>query len=408
MKIKHFFRYVGMAMTFITLTSSYLNAGDNDNYTDLVKGNTQFALDIYSKLSNREGNILFSPHSISTVLAMTYAGARNNTAQQMAQVLYFPTNQKNLHGPFGALQRQLQSVEKNDNISLIGANSIWPQKKYPILSEFTNLLKTHYSTSITPVDYIGNLNQARLTINNWVADKTRQKIKNLIRKGRLSQLTRLVLVNAIHFKGDWDRKFDEGITQDMPFFLTPEKSVHVPFMSLEAKYRYYEDDFIQVLEIPYTGKKLNMVILLPKEKDGLTQLQENLTSEKIDQYLMDLFEQKVHIFIPRFKFTSEFDLTQTLIAMGMKDAFNRKKANFQGIDGRKRNLYIGAVVHKAFIEINEKGTEAAAATAVTMRALAAAPQPTPRFQADHPFIFFIKDMDTQILLFLGKVNNPGN
>ena len=371
----------------------------------VVKGNTDFALDLYRELRDTEGNLFFSPYSISTALAMTYAGARENTAKQMADVLHFPSGQNKVHPAFGQLETLLNEIQTQGDIRLNVANSLWPQEGYPFLEEYLALVKKHYGVVITPLDYQRAAEKARKIINQWVEEKTKDKIKNLIQPGVLDAVTRLVLVNAIYFKGNWAIQFDEKWTKDDTFYLLSGRTVQTPLMTQKEEFPYGDGEFLQVLELPYVGESLSMIVLLPNEKDGLPQLEKQLTAANLERWTSGLRKQKVKVFLPKFKMTSQFSLSKTLVGMGMGDAFNPNKANFSGMDGRLNWLYIGAVLHKAFIDVNEEGTEAAAATAVVMKIRMAAPPPT--FKADHPFIFFIRENTTGSILFLGRVMDPG-
>jgi serpin B len=370
----------------------------------LVKGNNAFALELYQKLKDKEGNIFFSPYSVSTALAMTYAGARDNTAAQMAEALHFTLGQQYLHPAFASLEARLNGIQEAGSVLLNVANSLWPQQGYPFLKAYLELVKKYYGVTVTPLDYQGAAEEARNIINRWVEEKTRDRIKNLIQPGILNALTRLVLVNAIYFKGNWANRFDESLTRDDTFFLLSGKKAQAPLMTQQHEFKYGETDALQVLELAYDGEDLSMIVLLPKKKDGLPQLERSLTAENLTRWTSILRKRKVKVFLPRFKMTSQFRLDQTLAAMGMADAFNPDKANFAGMDGRSNWLYIGAVIHKAFVDVNEEGTEAAAATAVVMRIKMARPSPPPTFRADHPFLFLVRDSGS--ILFIGRVANP--
>jgi serpin B len=376
---------------------------ENQGLTSVVEGNTAFALDLYQQLKTKEGNLFFSPYSISVALAMTYAGARGNTESQMAQTLHFTLDQSQLHPAFAELEARLNSVQQKGHVKLGVANSLWPQKKYDLLPEFLALTQEYYGVEITPVDYAHAAEAARLLINEWVEAKTEKKITNLIPSGILTSLTRLVLVNAIYFKGDWSSQFDKRNTSDAPFWVMPDESVVVPMMSQTREMRYARRDGLQILELPYAGDDLSMVVLLPDEIDGLDELHAALTAGRLEKWTDDLWEMEVNVFLPKFKTTSAFNLNDKLRIMGMPDAFG-DNADFSGMDGAKW-LVIGAVLHKAFVDVNEEGTEAAAATAVVMRGKSM-PAPPVVFRADHPFIFLIRDNVTRNILFLGRVVNP--
>jgi len=377
---------------------------ENSDAKSVVQGNTSFALDLYAELRKIEGNLFFSPYSITTALAMTYAGARENTAKQMAQTLHFTFDQAQLHPIFAEIEAKIRSVQQGDN-QLNIANALWPQEKYPFLEEFYSLLKECYDVSITPVDYKGDTESARKTINAWVEEKTQDKIKELIKKGILDPLTRLVLVNAIYFKGTWASQFEKHLTRNHPFWLATEESIEVPMMTQTQQFGYYENNKFQMLGLPYVGNKLSMILLLPLKVDGLAELEKTLTMANLQRWIARLFEMEVEVILPKFQLNSQFRLDEALKSLGMVDAFDERRANFAGMDGNEAWLYIGAVVHQAFVKVDEEGTEAAAATAVVMKAKSI-PPPTPTFRADHPFIFLIRDNDTESIQFMGRVANP--
>ena len=367
----------------------------------LVNANTSFALDLYSKLKEEEGNLFFSPYSISTALAMTYGGARGNTAKQMAEVLHFTMGQEQLHPTFTDLEAVLQDVQKEGKVQLYIANSLWPQKDYPFRQQYLSLIQKHYGSSVTPVDFVKATEEARRIINTWVADETKKKITDLIRKGDLDPLTVLVLVNAIYFKGNWAIQFDPELTEIADFTLPGGGKKQVPMMHQRGTYGYRELDGLQVLELPYEGEQLSMCILLPRNPNGLSKLENSLSPEKVDSWLSDPLKVTARIFLPKFKIAwGTVELNKPLMALGIRDAFIGGKADFSGMDGTM-NLFIDLVLHKAFVEVNEEGTEAAAATAVIMKKRAAR-----IFRADHPFMFMIRDNATGSILFLGRVVDP--
>jgi serpin B len=370
----------------------------------VVQGNTAFALSLYAELRVARGNLFFSPHSISTALAMTIGGARGNTETQMAQTLGFSLDQERLHPAFAALEARLGAVQQRGHVELNVANALWPQRGYELLEAYLALTKRHYGVLITPLDYRA-AELARATINAWVVEKTQGKIEELIGEGVLNELTRLVLTNAIYFKGDWARPFEPDATSTAPFWVKPDQSVDVPMMTQTSTFGYAKTIGMTALEMPYAGDELSMIILLPDQVDGLPELEANLTVENLAQWTRQLRPIEVRVFLPRFQMTSQFSLKNTLTSMGMVDAFDASAANFSGMDGRESWLYIGAVLHKAFVDVNEEGTEAAAATAVIMMARAAVMEP-PTFRADHPFIFLIRDNGTGSILFLGRVADP--
>lgn len=270
-----------------------------------------------------------------------------------------------------------------------------------------SLTKKYYGVSITPVDYRHAGEAAREMINNWVEDKTQGKIKNLIQPGILDALTRLVLVNAIYFKGNWENPFKADKTKEDPFHMSSKKSVQAPMMTREGEFSYADLESFEMLELPYVKNEMSMIVLLPKAIDGLTQLEANLSTENLERWRNRLSMRDVVVFLPKFKMTSMFRLHKTLVSMGMGDAFSDSKANFAGMDGRPDWLHIGAVIHKAFVDVNEEGTEADAATGVVSRKGSFQPAlPTVVFRADHPFVFLIQENRAGSILFMGRVNAP--
>jgi serpin B len=380
-------------------------AADDSDIEAVVDGNTAFAIDLYSRLKDEDGNLFLSPYSISVALAMTYAGARENTAQQMSQTLRFSLDPQRLHPAFGKLEERLEALQEEGNVQLEIANSLWPHKSYPILEEYIGLVKKYYGVKITPLDYAANIEAARRIINEWVEEKTKDKIRDMIGPGVLDALTRLVLVNAIYFKGNWADQFEEDLTKDAPFHLLSGESIEVPMMKQQETFGYAEHEGLQILQMPYAGDEVSMLVLLPRNMDGLADLQSVLNQESLDEWIRSIRKKEVLVFLPKFKVTSQFRLDETLASMGMPDAFSPEKADLSGIDGEPQRLYIGAVIHKAFVDVNEEGTEAAASTAVGF-ALASMPEPVPTFRADHPFIFMIRDNNTGSILFMGRIVDP--
>jgi len=368
----------------------------------VVKGNNAFALDLYAQLKKEQGNLFFSPFSISTALGMTYAGARGNTERQMAEVLHFELGQEGLHPAFRELFMELNSRPGGRRYELSVANALWGQKGYRFLEEFRELVRKNYGGGLNQVDFVKARETARRTINTWVEGETRGKITDLLKPGIINSWTRLVLTNAIYFKGYWASRFKEELTQEAPFTLVTGGKVNVPMMHLNGEFRYMETDDLQALELPYLGGDLSMVVFLPKETDGIRNFEPSLTAGSLKKWLVRFREQEVLVALPKFKMTCDFRLDQALKSMGMTDAF--EEADFSGMTGRKE-LFIAAVVHKAFVEVNEEGTEAAAATAVVMEKGAVGQRP-PVFRADHPFLFLIRDLRSNSILFLGRVMDP--
>lgn len=379
------------------------NGVTEEGLDSVVSANNQFALDLYSEFKDEEGNIFFSPYSISTALAMTYEGARGQTAEEIQSVFHFPADDTVRRPAFARVYNELNREDKE--YQLHTANALWAEQTYQFLPEYLNTVEKYYGGKTTNLDFITKTEKSRKTINNWVENQTNNKIKDLIPKGAIDVMTRLVLTNAIYFKGEWVKQFDEEDTSEQDFRVSSDKTVKVPMMRLtgeEAEFNYAETENLQILEMPYSGEELSMLILLPKEND-LGALEESLHTEKLDEWRKMIKEQRVNVYIPKFTFETKYTLNNYLKQMGMPTAFS-DNADFSGMTGN-RDLFIGFVIHQAFVEVNEEGTEAAAATAVGM-ALTAMPEPTPVFRADHPFIFMIQERETGNILFLGKVADP--
>jgi serpin B len=385
-------------------TVGQIKAEENIMIKNIARDNTLFTLDLYNQLKMTDGNLFFSPFSIFTALAMTWAGARENTAVQMAETLHFTEKPAQFHRAIGDLISQLNAVQKETDVELSIANAIWAQKGYQFLDEFFRIVQQSYQADLKQVDFSSAAESARQAINTWVEQQTNEKIKDLLPPKVLNALTRLVLVNAIYFKGFWDNQFKSRDTREMEFWLLTEVAVKVPMMHQEHQFGYWENDWLQIIEMPYKEESLSLIVLLPKEKTGITDLEQKLNFENMMAWQSRLRKRKVIVFFPKFKIESQFSLGQTLALMGMPDAFDPELADFSAMVGQKE-LYISAVIHKAFLEVNEEGSEAAAATGVVVSVTSIAPSP-PIFKADHPFVFFIWDNKSQSILFLGRVLNP--
>jgi serpin B len=373
----------------------------------VVAANNQFAFDLYSRYKSKDGNIFFSPYSISSALAMTYEGARGKTAEEMQAVLYFPKDDAIRRESFLKINNQINKQDKR--YKLHTANALWAQKEYPFLSDYFNLIQQYYGGKVTNLDFFNNTENSRVTINNWIEEQTNNKIQNLIPAGILHPLTRLVLTNAIYFKGFWLKQFDKNDTKQEDFRISPDHKIKVQMMHLtgkEANFNYAETDKLQILELPYEGKDLSMLILLPKG-DDLKATEESLNSENLAEWKKLFRIEEIDLYLPKFKFEPKYFMAQDLANMGMATAFSEETADFTRMYDRikaKRNLFISAVIHQAFIDVNEKGTEAAAATAIIFKDSIS--MPPKLFNADHPFIFVIQDKETGNILFIGRISDP--
>jgi serpin B len=375
----------------------------------LVEGNSAFAFELYQALKGEEGNLFYSPYSISLALAMTYAGSRGETAQQMADTLQFLLEQERLHPAFNWLDAELATRgegaagKDGEGFRLNIVNAIWGQKDYEFLPAFLDVLAENYGAGLRILDFITETEASRLAINKWVYNQMEKRIKDLIPQGAIDALTRLVLTNAIYFNAAWKYLFDEKITADGPFYLLDGGQVTVPMMRQTKSFNYVEGEGYQAVELLYDGDELSMVILLPAS-GNFAAFEETLNAQQVSDIISGLQPTEVALTMPRFEFDSEFSLKDTLADMGMPIAFSGA-ADFSGMAGN-RELYISDVVHKAFVAVDEAGTEAAAATAVIMK-LTSVPEPPVEVTIDRPFIFLIRDIETGAILFVGRVLNPG-
>jgi serpin B len=338
-----------------------------------------------------------SPYSISSALAIAFAGARGLTEEQMAETLQFSGDRHSVHRRFADFQAMFDDAQQ---VTLHVANSLWPQQDYGLLDTYLALIRKYYGVSIQPVDY-RHATDAAQQINQWVEEKTEHKIRDLLQSAALDPQARLVLVNAIYFKGKWADPFDPRCTDSERFHVSTKKTVVIPMMNQTIDVGYEEFDGLQVLSLPYRGDSLSMIVLLPAETDGLRQLEENLSIETLDSWREHLRTQKVRIYLPRFRMTGQFQLDAVLQSMGMSDAFQLPLADFSGMTAG-RDLCISTMIHRAFVEVNEEGTEAAAAPGTFARL---GPR-EPVFRADHPFLFLIQENSTGTILFMGRVTNP--
>jgi serpin B len=373
----------------------------------IVRGNTDFAIDIYLKTCQESGDMFFSPYSISTALAMTYAGARNETEKQMAQALRFSLAQERLHPAFSELQTRLQRLQKISDFKLNIANALWIEKSYQLLAEFLDVSQKNYDATLFHLDFKKDSENSRLKINGWVEKKTEGKIRDLLAEGIITALTRLVLTNTIYFKAEWENQFNADNTKTDKFWLTEEKKTEVQMMEQRNYFGYEEFENLQVLEMRYQGGALSMFVFLPKKIDGLSDVESELNSGTLKGWTSNLRRQEVRVYLPKFKTTKDLNLKEILVSMGMADAFSMN-ADFSGMEPEKE-LFITDALHKAFIEVDEAGTEAAAATAVVVGVKSAFPiKEPPVFRADHPFMFLIRENENKSILFMGRLTEPGN
>jgi serpin B len=363
-----------------------------------------FTADSYKQLARGDANLILSPFNIATALSMALAGAGGQTAEEIQSVLHVHYD-STYDAALGALLADLTTAGNTKGNELEAANGLWVQKGFPIQAAFSNTLANNYHAPLTPLDFIANPEPARAQINRWTEEHTKERIKNLLPAGSLNAQTRLVLTSAIYFYGKWQAPFVPSRTQPAPFTLTSGATTEASFMNQTARFGYTETPSAQILEMRYAYTGIAFDVLLPKTPGGLPNLGKSLTFTNLSGWLGELTTRNVEVSLPKFRAESEFSLREALSAMGMPAAFTGK-ADFSGIDP-KRGLAISEVVHKAFVDVSEQGTEAAAATGITMQASAMRmPEQTIVFRADHPFIFLIRDTHTGVILFIGHLVNP--
>jgi serpin B len=380
---------------------------EKSDVKSVLKSNSEFALALYRQLRDKEGNLFFSPYSISNALGMTAAGARGETLNEMAKTLHFSGDLAKVSPAFRQLIESLNGDPKTRKYQLNVANALWCQKGYGFEAAFLKLTEKDYFAGLKQVNFAGESEKSRLEINHWVEEQTKDKIKDLLKTGTIDSNTRLVLTNAIYFKAAWLKPFFDKATKEDDFLIGEGKKVgKVPLMHTIEDCQYAEGDDFQLLELPYEDYQLSLIVLLPKKVDGLTDLEKKITVDSLEKWRSKAKEHQVTITMPKFKTTAEFELSETLKKMGMPLAFT-EQGDFTGIT-KDEKLYISKVVHKAFIDLDEKGTEAAAATAVIMKRASAAVHQKPKanFKADHPFVYMIRDQATGSILFMGRLTDP--
>jgi len=384
------------------LDARQLSADLRADADEVVAGNNAFALDLYTDLRAAKGNLFLSPFSISTAFAMVYGGARGTTEEQIAEVFHFGLDQARLHTLYHALLASLDTGIGFDGYKLDIANRLWGQKGFAFLPAYLDLTRESYGAELQTLDFQADPTACRNTINAWVAEQTAQRILDLMPAGSITADTRLVLTNAIYFKGKWATEFDPELTRPAPFYVTPEQTVDVDMMAMkDFTYSTYATEDVTLAELPYRGQDLSMVLIVPTRLDGLSEVEAQLTPELLAAWIGSMEPREQDLYLPRFEMESSFGLNDVLVRMGMPDAFDANAADFSGMDG-KRDLSIQAAVHKAFVKVNEEGTEAAAATGVGVGVTSLPPS----VRADHPFLFLIRDKVTGSILFLGRMSDP--
>ena len=388
------------------------SSADNAIPEELVQGNSAFALDLYSHLAPEKGNFFFSPYSISLALSMTYAGARGETESQMAEVLHFLPPDLH-HDAFNALDLEMasrgetyESENEGYSFKLNISNAVWAQKDYEFTQRFLDTLSGSYGAGVRQIDFRASPEGARVAINDWVEERTEDRIKDLIPPDTITEDTAMVLANAIYFKARWFYEFDPAATRPHPFHLLDGSSIDVPMMRRVDDFSYSDGEGYQAVHLPYIGG-MSMIVLLP-DRGRFREFEKSLNAELVSQIAEEFRQHVVTLDMPKFKFESDFQLSETLKVMGMPNAFD-SNSDFSGMDGRSciagdgLCLSIDAVVHKAFVSVDEEGTEAAAATGIVARLLSGPPPREATFTVDRPFIFLIRDYATGSVLFMGRV-----
>lgn len=396
----------GLCLFVLSMVAAALPARAKSPGEVVSGANTDFAVDLYRQLARAPGNLFFSPFSVSTALAMTWEGARGSTAAGMAAALHLALPRDQAADGFARLDARLREAV-NHSVDLVTANSLWAQSQFPFRPDYLSLLQTRFGAEAKPVDFTQHAADALTAINRWVDAKTRGRIARLLGPGSVGPSTRMVLCNAVYFKGRWKQPFRRQATRPAPFHLAPGATVSVPMMHQTASFRWNRQDGFDLLEIPYTDQ-LSMVILLPHAVDGLPALEHRLTGDNLRLWLAALdFSpvRRIGLYLPRFTAAEDYNLRPALTRMGMRDAFNPTAADFSGMSAQP-GLYLSDVVHKAVIKVDEKGTEAAAATGTIMLYASAMPQHRLEFRVDHPFLYLIRDNLTGTILFLGRAVDP--
>jgi serpin B len=360
---------------------------------------------MYREVAGRDENVFFSPWSLNSALAMTYEGARGKTADEMRSVLHFSGNDSLRRRSFSSLDRRINANDSGYVLST--ANALWVDDGFPLEGAYEDVVFAYYRGKAANLDFKGAPDDARQTINRWVEEKTAYRITELVPPGYISPLTRLVLTNAIYFNGTWVREFDISETREEDFFTADGSTVSVPMMRQldeDAKFNYLETGDMQMLQMAYKGGNLSLVILLPRGHD-IALLERSLTVEKLAQWKKDKRKTRVDVYIPKFKISAEYFLKENLMNLGMPTAFTGM-ADFSGISPG-RELFIDEVIHQAYVDVNETGTEAAAFFFLSRTGSSGyEPPDVPVFRADHPFLFMIQDEETGCILFLGRVSDP--
>ncbi len=371
----------------------------------LAESNNLFAADLFKQIQSKSENLIFSPYSIGTVLAMIYSGSGGKTASEMSEVLYFPA-QELLDPVESGMRESMLAADTMQGTDFRLANAIWAQEDFSFLPDYLARVEKYYDAPLSLMDFVetSNREESRKTINHWVEEKTNNRIQDLIQPGILDASTRLVLTNAIYFNGGWMFPFDKAATSPSLFHTSKQESIKTDFMHQTRSYPYYEDEEIQAISLPYKNKRMALMIILPKSIEGWRLISQVINYERINLVISGMGTREVRLALPKFRSELQINLRQELTSMGMGTAFSRH-ADLSGMTGEE-NLYVDEVIHKAFIEVNEMGTEAAAATAAIIGLKSSLSDDPVRFNADHPFVFFLLDRQTSCIIFTGRLVKP--
>lgn len=365
--------------------------------SDIIEASNEFMLDFYSLNSAGQDNIFFSPWSILSAFSVVYEGAKGQTAEEVASATYLPRDDSDRRDSFKTVQQNLNP--NSTEYELTNANALWIKTGFGVKQEFVDIAEQYYDSKVAEIEFPAGESE----IDSWIENQTNGKIKDLV-KDKTNDMTRLVITNAVYFMGTWKDQFNANLTSQGDFTLDSGDTVEVPMMYQKSRFDYAENDELQILKMPYKGDKLSMIVLLPRENVG--SLEESLDTEQLSSWQDELQNEQVYVYMPKFKLETEYDLTPKMKELGVELAFDPQLADLSRIaDVKPNNLYIGFATHKAFVDVNEEGTEAAAATAIGIEATSAPADPTV-FRADHPFVFLIQDNETGLILFIGRVVDP--
>ncbi|MGO8899142.1 MAG: serpin family protein [Isosphaeraceae bacterium] len=405
------FLSLGLLMASLASFESDLTPEDKHHVSGVelsavVDGHNQFAWEAYARLREKPGNIGFSPFSLASALAMVQAGARGETAEQIGKVLHLPADSASAHRALGLLHRGLSGDAGPRGVKLTSANSLWAGKSLGVLPEYLAMIQEQYQSTLHEADFEADPESARRAINAWVKTQTDGKIPEFFKPGAIDEATQLVLANALTFQGTWAAAFKKERTQPGTFRVSSTRQIQVPFMQQTGKFRLAATAFGQALELPYTGHDVALVLLLPRQPDGLAELEKHLTGLFLSEWLRQLKPETVTVSLPRFTFTAELRLEEVLAQLGMPLAFRQLGADFSGLCSTDEPLALSSVAQQVRITVDEAGTEAVAVTAIRSSRGLGNPA-TREFKADRPFVFFLRDLRTGSLLFLGRLTDPG-